>query len=1576
MVSEPRLTDEQRKRRRELGLPDEPAVATQEFTDAQIKRRLELGLPDEPTATTQGFTDEQIQRRIELGLDEEQPLPVRPAAASLDISPLDPGGVPGGTGSGDTWRSNLRSVWDWFRPANIGDSPGVWASKKADIPFQLLGGGLVEGYRGSRYQDSDGGFNPLRLIPGSRFALDPSLRASNLQEANQRFTDETGREPTFFERREIEKSTDPVPTAVRLAAEIVPSLLLPSAGFGVAKLGTAGTKLLARGAAAGGTRGAALTAAGRASQAGAAALEPIALTERAGEALIKAPFKAAGAGIRGIRGLRTAPTQGVSRLGADELFTNDEFLRVLPREAGDEGDFAGLLDQFEISFADELGRRNVERISKIPFIGGGVRRVLGGGNPSAIATDFKDQLQVVRETLMMGGRRASDDALEHPFSIGTGESLFGRTDPLSGRVVAGKLAGKSLNEVAENPSQFPLSTLEREWFDRLRDVEESLLVMLKRAGIEVRELIPEEVERYAGRVLVGRLDNDGNLMELAFLSAKPGAKRIIDQIADAQAKGFVYLPYDQAVRLKAQSVVRRIVNKRMDDFLLAQPDDGFRVIRTGVGIATRTARDESVTKVKAIKAAIAAAKVAGSGGKLAPATRGALRRALPDLADQFDAALAISPSELNKALSRMSDELLRGVGLTRPAFRQALEQFRLAAGKGARLVDTPSVEGQTRSGKFLIDEVAETGEEALLRVESGGADAVALGPQRRFRTFLTETGEPIATITADRLPTGKSWEVSVRGLGFDGLPLPFTDTSARNALSRSEVFDIAETIMAKLDANELEFTRIGKSEGFRRISREQIDRFAGRAESRLGARDITPGELTGTLKILRKDARTTRRMLREIYSQTGKFRNAERSEAIDEFVRDATERLVNAQKGENFAKRKFMLEREFNLRNHFEREGPQVRIAGRPGLSGVKFGGPDAVAIRESIDQWDQLGAFVQLAAPIRKINAVGRMFEFAGDASPFMIQFYAMISNHPVALFKSGTAWSEAFVRMMASEGKAKAWQAARLRQPAIRELLDESGIQMVTSQSGSEITEATKGIFSPNFKALGIPIGRLTKPLRAAATAYEVAVNEAGINIAEGMRHMYRNADGTIDIARRDAVRDYVDHMRGLASPERLGVSANQRAVESTLLLAGRYRRAVAALELDMLNGGLRGQLARRAMMKMTAGTMFAYSGLTIARGVQNGDSWEKIQKDLRAGLNPTSPRFLLWRIAGNNLGPGSKFTSDARMLAKIATDPEGFVDTEEFTQNNGVKWVRGQLAPGLATGFDVLAGRDFINEPTRGPLNELDTYANIARTLSQPVTPVWLQTLALEGGSIKERAVRGGAEFFGLRSFPENAIDILAEQSWTIYDKSYDETEPFERDLMRDILKGDLLPLQEEQVARGRELDTFFSDLDRIETDRIAQLLEVAADPRMTSFEKVNEMRNINNVARGAREEAAVGQEFDPANLDDPDPNKRALAQRNALFDDPEVQSEAGRIDFDVFERKLRALAVSEGWTREQGEYILRNTNRRPIPQVLFQALSPAAKQDISRSHQARIRHMQSVGATQEIIDAYQRAFFAIQ
>jgi hypothetical protein len=103
-----------------------------------------------------------------------------------------------------------------------------------------------------------------------------------------------------------------------------------------------------------------------------------------------------------------------------------------------------------------------------------------------------------------------------------------------------------------------------------------------------------------------------------------------------------------------------------------------------------------------------------------------------------------------------------------------------------------------------------------------------------------------------------------------------------------------------------------------------------------------------------------------------------------------------------------------------------------------------------------------------------------------------------------------------------------------------------------------------------------------------------------------------------------------------------------------------------------------------------------ITILKGIEDGDSPQKISEGVKERLNPLHPRYLLWEVAGQLVGPGSKILSDVRLLAKMQKDPEGFMETKEWGSNNFVNWVRGQLAfaPGLP--IDLLLGKDAGGNP----------------------------------------------------------------------------------------------------------------------------------------------------------------------------------------------------------------------------------------------------------------------------------------
>jgi hypothetical protein len=143
---------------------------------------------------------------------------------------------------------------------------------------------------------------------------------------------------------------------------------------------------------------------------------------------------------------------------------------------------------------------------------------------------------------------------------------------------------------------------------------------------------------------------------------------------------------------------------------------------------------------------------------------------------------------------------------------------------------------------------------------------------------------------------------------------------------------------------------------------------------------------------------------------------------------------------------------------------------------------------------------------------------------------------------------------------------------------------------------------------------------------------------------------------------------------------------------------------------------------------------------------------------------------------------------------------------------------------------------------------------------------------------------------------------------------------------------------------------------------------------------EWRRINDIAKGARGEAGRDIDYGPADLEVDDANILALNQRNALFDDPEVKTETGRYTevkvkgelVSVFSQKLAELEL--GWTKEQKEYVLLNSNLDPIPLNILGRIPKVQKESIIASQSARERYLRNQGLS-DIVMMY-RAMFTLE
>ena len=154
----------------------------------------------------------------------------------------------------------------------------------------------------------------------------------------------------------------------------------------------------------------------------------------------------------------------------------------------------------------------------------------------------------------------------------------------------------------------------------------------------------------------------------------------------------------------------------------------------------------------------------------------------------------------------------------------------------------------------------------------------------------------------------------------------------------------------------------------------------------------------------------------------------------------------------------------------------------------------------------------------------------------------------------------------------------------------------------------------------------------------------------------------------------------------------------------------------------------------------------------------------------------------------------------------------------------------------------------------------------------------------------------------------------------------------------------------------IETEQSEFDSIEMKRRKELLALQG----TDFNYLAWM-GIENKSSGARGWAAEEIDFGPpADLDSPDPNSRALAEYYSLFRDKRVKDAEG-ISMpngnDMFSRLLDFKAnnpVSQGgfgWSNEQKQYVVANTNLRPVPWFVFQKVGGARADSIKRSQKMR-------------------------
>lgn len=570
-----------------------------------------------------------------------------------------------------------------------------------------------------------------------------------------------------------------------------------------------------------------------------------------------------------------------------------------------------------------------------------------------------------------------------------------------------------------------------------------------------------------------------------------------------------------------------------------------------------------------------------------------------------------------------------------------------------------------------------------------------------------------------------------------------------------------------------------------------------------------------------------------------------------------------------------------------------------PAFAGKVFTGPEAKEyigiIRRGLDP-----SFNRALNAVNQVNAVGRYFALAGDVSPFGIQLIFLAGAHPTIYARAIGGFVRAFFDPRYHSNFLAKHAETIAKHPGL-----------VSTKGGA--TEMTEAMASWGLMRKG-PLKIMGKALTPFQRGYEASLDTAGIYMAEAYAHLGTSA---ARIAQIDA---FVNEFRGLMSTKRIGVTGIQRQLESCAVLAPQYNRAIAALMVDLARGELRGQLARTAVLKGTAAIM----AMSVAISYAMGDT----EEEMRERLNPLSHNFMTWDVAGQRVGPGSKVRSLLFTAGKMIKNPE---DTAYFA----MRFLKGNFAPVLGTSIDLITGKNYVGDPTR------DGLMSLSRTvIGENLLPIWVQSVAFEGGDLKGRMTRALAEFGGARGYPMGAYgelralqDTLAQEkygmSWEELGVSPQYGKLHQRQLERENpeLKelSELAAEESERWAHGEQLvwNEYHSRVEQInltvneEINLAAQQFEATGDGAHFR-ERVNRAFWLKSQMRDAlleEEGFALVKEHYASPLTPEarariSPQDLAYREYNEIMYAPDMYDRYGEYRFDEADRRREALIQKYG------------------------------------------------------------------
>ena len=519
------------------------------------------------------------------------------------------------------------------------------------------------------------------------------------------------------------------------------------------------------------------------------------------------------------------------------------------------------------------------------------------------------------------------------------------------------------------------------------------------------------------------------------------------------------------------------------------------------------------------------------------------------------------------------------------------------------------------------------------------------------------------------------------------------------------------------------------------------------------------------------------------------------------------------------------------------------------------------------------------------------------------------------------------------------------------------------VSKMSGPQLAE--RRLFEWMRNAQHISRQGMTQLLGRPQSAYQGGVGYARVLLKQAMETGYEGPS--------HMMYSEIRNMTGALDSRRLGVSADQRAIESMWLafsprllrstLALSHSAATAVLKIPagavgrnvpgaerFLGTGATAQ--QRHALEALAKLSTAAVGIYVATGLALGKDWEK---DILPGLNPANGRqFLSYHLNGDWYGPGGQI----RALAQFTSSMYGLLSdvADDWKVESSLNWTknpiwyfyqtRGAVGMHLVGGIlEAWSGKDVL------PFDDVDGFWGRDGVLMHGLTsPIPFTIQQYNESRTWGSAV--GSFFLGRVSHNthDRALSYITNGDQFIYA----DADPWLKKFAR------------EWVDTGTEYD----DAEIKRRRRLAVLWP--GDPKL-----YNKWQSIEKTAKTMRAYYSEDKDFKELDKNDPDPNKGAMAQFYGLFKsswyrDAETGDTMPMASED-FKRQHEALI--EEWTPEQELYVKLNSNMRPIPKFILDRFpNNAVVESFKESLALQMKELEKIGRP-ELVEVYRRYMLMI-